>query len=597
LKSDGKYQGAFYTTTTTTTTTITTSRCFSGGVLSLDQNSEKVEVHNEKSLNASQSERIDLRALASTFFEAKTADDVEKLLKDYPGFSDLLLPCYNTLIRGLGSSRRLDAAFAVVEWLKKNKTLNEIIYNSLLSAVKISKEYGKVGDVIEDMKSQGFQPNIITYNTLMAIYIDQRQPKEVFNIIPQIEVAGLSPTPATYSTILSACKQMGDANGALEFFIKFREKYQKGELQRDCHEEDWKMEFVRVKDLTVRICASSMRKWLEMEENNTGKVLRFVSCMDEAGVEIDQHFFKQMFCACKNKHYTVVRELYKRLRESDMGGDLDVRVYNHIICLMGKAKKWQAALKVYEEMLERGPKPNYLSFVLFLSNFTSLLAATKRRALWRWFLELLDRMHERGLSPTTKKWNAVLSLCSKTGESVASVEIFQRMVRKGVTPTVHTYSMLLNALQKGSLYDEVARVWDHMEKVGVEPNVQAYTILASMYAKKGDHGMVNSVLQQMVQARIEPTVVTFNAIISGCAKSRMAAAAFKWFDKMKGMNVKPNAASYEMVIEALAQGDKPRLAYEIYLQAYHEGLVLNKRIYNVVFKAGQVGGFSVDLHD
>jgi pentatricopeptide repeat protein len=562
----------------------------------LEQSSEEVGVDNEKSLNASQNERVDVRALASSLFDAKTADDVEELLQDYPGFSGFPLQGYNSLIRGLGVSRRLDAAFAVVEWLKKNKTLNELIYNSLLSAVKISKEYGKVGDVIEDMKSQGFEPNIITYNTLMAIHIDQRQPKEVFNIIPQIEAAGLSPTLATYSTILSAYKQMDDANGALEFFIKFREEYQKGELQRDCCKEDRDREFVKVKDFMVRICASLMRKWLEMEENKTSKVLRFVSCMEEAGVELDQHFFERMFWACKNKHYTVVQELYKRLRESGLGGDLSVTVYNRIISIMHKARKWQAALEVYEEMLERGPKPNDLSFELFVLNFTSLLTVTKQRILWRWVLGLLDKMHERGMA-STKQWNAILRACSKAGEFDASVEIFQRMVQKGETPTVHTYGVLLSALQKGSLYEEAARVWDHMEKVGVKPNVHAYTILASMHAQKGDHGMVDSVLQQMAEAKIERTVITFNAIISVCAKGRMAAAAFKWFEKMKEMNVKPNAVSYEMLIEALAQDDKPRLAYEIYLQAYREGLVLNKRIYNVVFNAGQIGGFSVDLHD
>ncbi|KAJ4748988.1 Pentatricopeptide repeat-containing protein [Rhynchospora pubera] len=547
--------------------------------------SEKADVNYEKSSNS----------LTSTLRDAKTAEDVAELLKDY---SDLPLPLFTSLILSLGRAKRLEAAFAIVEWLKQNKTLNVWIYNSLLTAVKLNKKYYKVGDVIEDMKSQGVELSIITYNILMLIYIGQRKPKEVFNLLSQIQDAGLSPSPATFGITLMAYKEMEDAHGALRHFIEFREKYQMGELQRDSSEEDWDNEFVKIENTMVRICLSVMRRWLVKEENNTTEVLKFLDSMDRAGVTMDKNFFERLVWACtREEHYMVVRELYKRLRESGPGDGLSVTVCNHIIWLMGKAKKWWAALEVYEEMLEKGPTPNNLSFQLVVSNFTVLLTAAKRRGLWRWAIQLLDKMHKRGLTPGTRQWNAVLLACSKAGETDASIKIFQQMVQKGEKPTVYSYGALLSALEKGALYDEALRVWDHMQKLSVEPNLHAYTILASIYAQKGDHDKIELVLEEMVAARIEPTVVTFNAIISGCAKRRMGAAAFEWFHRMKGRNVKPNEISYEMLIDALTHDGKPRLAYQMYVRAYNEGLMLNKKAYDAVVEAGRASGVIVDLDD
>lgn len=583
LKTDVKNKVSFYST-----------RCFNG-VLGLDQTCEKVEVGYEEIPNAVQNGRIDVRALTLTLHDAKTADDMAELLKDYPY---LPLQVYNCIIRRLGFAQRLDAAFAVVEWLKKNRTLNELIYNSLLSAVKISKRFYKGSEVIDDMRSQGFEPNIVTYNTLMSIYIEVGKTKEIFNLFSQIEASDLSPSLATYRVILSAYKEMEDAYGALELFIKLREKYQMGQmqLQRDSFEEDLERAFVKIENSMVRICLSVMRKWLLKEENNTAEVLRFLSCMDKADVKLDHYFLGRLVWVCTRKeHYMLVEELYERLREPGLEGDLSVSVCNRIIWFMGKAKKWWAALEVFEEMLERGPMPNNFSFELVVSNFIVLLMAAKQRGIYRWPLKLLDKMGERDLTPSNKQWNTMLIACSKVYETEAAVEIFKLMVQKGEKPSVLTYGLLLSSLEKGALYDEAVRVWDQMQKANVKPNVYAYTIMASMYARKGDHDMVDLVLQEMAAARIEPTVVTFNAIISGCAKGRMGAAAFEWFHKMEGRNVKPNEVSYEKVIVALARDGKPKLAHQMYEKACKEGFVLKQRAHDAVFKAGGVGGVSVHM--
>lgn len=534
-------------------------------------------------------ERVDVCALGSSLHGAKTADDVEELLKDYEG---LPLPVYSSIIKGFGYGKRLEAAFALVEWLKRKKQdsngvvgPNLFIYNSLLGAVKQAEQFEKTDGIVEEMMSEGIVPNIVTYNILMSINLERGRPDEALAILDDIEKDGLSPSHVTYSTALLAYREMENASGAIEFFVKLREEYDKGNIGKD-EECDWNTEFDKLEKFTLRICYLLMRQFLVKDDNPSTNVFRVLSDMDKVGLDLGRAECERLIWACTHEgHYSVAQELYQRIR--DMEGDISLSVCNHVIWLMGKAKKWWAALEIYEDLLDKGPKPNNLSYELIISHFNTLLTAARRKGIWKWGVRLINKMLEKGLRPGTREWNAVLVACSKASETSAAVQIFKRMIEHGEKPNILSYGALLSALEKGQRYDEALRVWEHMCKVGLKPNLHVYTILASIYIGKGQPEMVDSVLHAMSEAEILPTVVTFNAIITGCAKNEMSGAAFEWFNRMKVQNIKPNDITYDMLIEALARDGKPKLAYEMYLRARNEGLHPSSRAYDAVVEACQ----------
>ncbi|RLM98168.1 pentatricopeptide repeat-containing protein [Panicum miliaceum] len=541
---------------------------------------------------------VDVAAVAAVLREARTADDVELLvngiLEGGAGEGGLLpLQVYTTVIRGLGKENCLDAAFAVVEHLKRRGVrLNQFLYNCLLGAVKNCGEFGRIEGVLADMEAQGISPNIVTFNTLMSIYVQQGKTDDVFRVYAEIEGRGLVPTAATYSTLMSAYKKAGDAFAAIKYFVTLRERYKKGELVGN--HDNWEQEFVKFEKLTVRVCYMSMRRSLVSGQNPVGEVLKVLLAMDEAGARPERSDYERLVWACTGEeHYAIGKELYQRIRERD--GEISLSVCNHLIWLMGKSKKWWAALEIYEDLLEKGPKQNNLSYELIMSHFNILLNAAKRRGTWRWAVRLLNKMQEKGLKPGSKEWNAVLLACSRASETSAAVDIFKKMVEEGLKPDIVSYGALLSALEKGKLYDEALRVWEHMCKVGVKPNLYAYTILVSIYIGKGNHAMVDTVLHDMVSTQIEPTVVTFNAIISACVRNNMGGTAFEWFHRMKMRSIEPNEITYQMLIEALVQDGKPRLAYEMYKRACSQGLELPAKSYDTVMEACKAYGSLIDL--
>ncbi|CAN6355783.1 unnamed protein product [Urochloa humidicola] len=540
---------------------------------------------------------IDVAAVAAVLREARTADDVELLVNGFLGRGGegrlLPLQVYTSVIRGLGKDNCLDAAFAVVEHLKRRGVgLNQFVYNCLLGAVKNCGEFGRIKDVLADMEAQGISPNIVTFNTLMSIYVQQGKTDDVFRVYAEIEGRGLVPTAATYSTVMSAYKKSGDAFAAIKFFVTLRKRYKKGELVGN--HDDWEQEFVKFEKLTIRVSYMTMRRSLVGGQNPASEVLKVLLAMDEAGMRPERSDYERLVWACtREEHYTIGKELYQRIREID--GQISLSVCNHLIWLMGKSKKWWAALEIYEDLLDKGPKPNNLSYELIMSHFNILLNAAKKRGIWRWGIRLLNKMQEKGLKPGSKEWNAVLLACSRASETSAAVDIFKKMIEEGLKPDVVSYGALLSALEKGKLYDEALRVWEHMCKVGIEPNLYAYTILVSIYIGKGNHAMVDDVLHDMLTKQIEPTVVTFNAIISACVRNSMGGNAFEWFHRMKMQNIEPNEITYQMLIEALVQDRKPRLAYEMYMRACSQGHELPAKSYDTVMEACKAYGSLIDL--
>lgn len=554
--------------------------------------------NEEQKIGVGKNSRVDVQALGLSLQFARTADDVEELLED---MGELPLQVYSSVIRGLGKDQRLDAAIALYQWLRRKSDdgngairPNIFIYNGLLGAIKHAEKFDFVDSVLNDMTMEGIPSNIITYNTLMAIYIEHGREVEALGLFEELPKKGLIPTPASYSTALSAYRSLGDGFGAVKFFAEVKDKYKNGEMGKEADGE-WEHEFPKFESFTIRICLWVMRQWLLKNENSCGDVLRLLMEMDKAGLQTGHAEHERLVWTCTHeKHYAVAKELYSRIRERD--SDISLSVCNHVIWLMGKAKKWWAALEIYEDLLDRGPKPNNMSYELIVSHFNILLTAARRRGIWRWGVRLLNKMEEKGLKPGSKEWNAVLVACSKASETSAAVQIFKRMVEQGEKPTVISYGALLSALEKGKLYDEALQVWKHMVKVGLKPNLYAYTIMASIYTAQGKFNIVNSIIKEMETVGIEPTVVTFNAIISGCAKNSLGSAAYEWFQRMKGHNITPNEVTYEVLIEALASDGKPKLVYELYLRALNEGLNLSSKAYDSVVHCSQIYGASIDVN-
>ncbi|GAB2226068.1 hypothetical protein Drorol1_Dr00021854 [Drosera rotundifolia] len=535
---------------------------------------------------AASMERV-VRGLAKSLQFAKSVEDVERVLE---GKGRMSRQAHLGIIRLLGRGKKLDAAIALVEWLKKKSKENDgrdgpnvWIYNSLAAAVKDCGQFEKFEWLMYDMSKNGISPDIVTYNTLMAMYVEQGRSDDALSLFKDLHNKGLSPSPASYSTAMLAYRRLEDGIGAVKLYCTVKEKFLKGELE-GVGNEDWHTEFLLLEDFVGRICYQVIRQWLLRDYDMSTDILKLLTYMDAAGTPPSKNEYERLIWACsREQHYLVVKEFYQRLKKKNY--KLRLSVCNHAIWLMGKAKMWWVALEIYEDMLEKGLKPSPMSYELIKSYFKVMLNEARRSGKWRLAAELLNKMEEKGLKPGNSEWNAVLLACSRPSETAVAAQVFLTMVDRGLKPTTTTYGALLSALEKGKQYDRAFKVWEHMKNLGIKPNIHAYTVMATIYVALGKFHEVDLILQEMISTGVNPTVLTYNAIISCCVRNGLEDAAYEWFDKMRAQNISANEFTYEMLIKAHSKDTKPKLANEMFPRAHEESLSLAAKANDAVIQS------------
>lgn len=208
----------------------------------------------------------------------------------------------------------------------------------------------------------------------------------------------------------------------------------------------------------VQLCYRRIWGWLSSDASSVKELGSLLARMQAAEINLSEKMCKDLIRACGQREidYYPAKWLYFNMRAQ--GFYLNASLCNHIIRVLGKGKRWWAALEVYENMMSVGPPPDETTHRLLLSHFQILLNSASKRGIWKWALQLLNKMQEKGIEPDSFAWNAALIACGRAHEPASAIEVFQKMTAHGQKPGVLSYGALLSALEKGDLTDKAEQV-------------------------------------------------------------------------------------------------------------------------------------------
>lgn len=147
-------------------------------------------------------------------------------------FKDLLVSCgsvgsdsYLVVARCFGKQN----SHAMLNFIRELHEMElpriDIVLNRFIHAL------GKCGHpddallVFENMKSLGYQPDLVTYNTVLAILGRLGQVEEMLRVFSSINEVGLLPDIFTYNTVLNSLRKMGRLDLCL---VHFKEMIERG---------------------------------------------------------------------------------------------------------------------------------------------------------------------------------------------------------------------------------------------------------------------------------------------------------------------------------------------------------------------------------
>ena len=202
------------------------------------------------------------------------------------------------------------------------------------------------------------------------------------------------------------------------------------------------------------------------------------------------------------------------------------------------------AVQLLETM---GVPPNTVSF-------NAAISACSRAKQWERALSLLDQMPARGVRADVVTYSAAISALAVGEAWENALALLQRMESEGLHPNVITMNAAINACEKGQHWEGALELLERMEARGPPPNLVSYNAAISACAKGRQWQAALALLERLHSRGLQADEITCNAAISACAAAGEWRPALALLERMRGFGVAPNTITYNAVLAACKNG-------------------------------------------
>ncbi|KAL5102117.1 hypothetical protein RYX36_006444 [Vicia faba] len=423
---------------------------------------------------------------------------------------------YNTLIDMYGKAGRLkDAADVFADMMKSGVALDTCTFNTMIFIT------GSRGNLVEaelllvKMEEKAVSPNTRTYNILLSLYAGAGNVDAALSYYRRIREAGLFPDAVTYRALLgvicaenmvqaveSVIDDMEKSSVSVEHSLPAIVKMyiSEGDLDKA---NDLLQKFQMTREPSSVICAA------------------IIDAFGESGflAEAETMFYRP-------------RHMARQAR--------DILEFNVMIKAYGKAKLYDKAVFLFEEMKNQGicsTDATYNSLIQMLSGADLVDQAR----------DLIIEMQEMGFKPGCQTFSAVIGSYTRLGQLSDAVDVYEEMLKTSVKPNVVVYGSLINGFAEHGSLDEALHYFDLMKESGFSANLIVLSALLKSYGKAGDLEGVKSIYEQMQNMEGGLDIVACNSMITTFATLGVVSEARHTFENLKKAG-RANSVSYEIMM-------------------------------------------------
>lgn len=251
----------------------------------------------------------------------------------------------------------------------------------------------------------------------------------------------------------------------------------------------------------------------------------------------------------------------------------DVACWNSVISCYYHSGQCEKALELFEEMKGLGYEPDSVTVTTAIASCARLLDLERGKRIHNelskhgFMLDgfvsaalvdmygkcgCLERALEVfGIMPTKSlvAWNSIIAGYSLIGDSNSCIELLLRMIEEGVKPTSTTLSSLLMACSRSSNLQLGKFLHGYTIRNSVEADIFVSNSLIELYFKCGSVASAENIFKTMPRSN----VVAWNLMISGYVSSGSYFEALSIFDDMEEDGVRPDSFTYTTILTACSR--------------------------------------------
>ncbi|KAL6867593.1 hypothetical protein ACP4OV_015617 [Aristida adscensionis] len=222
-----------------------------------------------------------------------------------------------------------------------------------------------------------------------------------------------------------------------------------------------------------------------------------------------------------------------------------VILYNVVLKLLRKKRRWGDTEALWDEMLRDGVQPDN-------ATFSTVISCARACGLPRKAVEWFEKMPEFGCSPDMLTYSAVIDAYGRAGNAEAALSLYDRArAEKWQLDPVICATVIKVHATTGN-FDGALNVFEEMKAAGVKPNLVVYNTMLDAMGRAMRPWVVKTIHREMVDKQVQPSRATYCCLLQAYTRARYGQDAMAVYRLLKDEGMDIDVMQYNMLLSMCA---------------------------------------------
>ncbi|KAK9267125.1 hypothetical protein L1049_009544 [Liquidambar formosana] len=223
----------------------------------------------------------------------------------------------------------------------------------------------------------------------------------------------------------------------------------------------------------------------------------------------------------------------------------EVIPYNVTLKVFRKCRDFGGAENLFDEMLEKGVKPDNVTF-------STLITCARMCSLPNKAVELFEKMPKFGCDPDDVTYSAMIDAYGRAGNVDMALSLYDRARTEKWRIDPVTFSTLIRIYGITGNFDGCLNVYEEMKALGVKPNLVIYNTLLDAMGRAKRPWQAKSIYKEITKNGFSPNWATYAALLRAYGRARYADDALNVYKEMKEKGMELNVILYNTLLAMCA---------------------------------------------
>ncbi|KFK35814.1 hypothetical protein AALP_AA4G041000 [Arabis alpina] len=448
----------------------------------------------------------------------------------------------NILIGFFGNSEDLEMCLRLLKiWELK---MNSFTYKCLLQAYLRARDSSKAFDVYCEIRRGGYKLDVFAYNMLIDSLAKDDKIDQACRVFEEMKRGD----EYSYTIMIRTMGRIGKYEEAVSLFNE-----------------------MITRGLTLNVVGYNTLMQVLAKGKMVDKAIQVFSRMVETGIRPNEYTYSLVLNLLVAEGQLVkldgIVEISKRYMTQG--------IYSYLVRTLSKLGHVSEAHRLFCDMWNfpvKGERDSYMSMLESLCGAGKTVEA----------IEMLSKIHEKGVVTDTMMYNTVFSALGKLKQVSHSHDLFEKMKKDGPSPDIFTYNILISSYGRVGEVDEAIKIFEELENSDCKPDIVSYNSLINCLGKNGDVDEAHVRFKEMQEKDLNPDVVTYSTLIECFGKTERVEMAYRLFEEMLVKGCQPNIVTYNILLDCLEKSGRTAEAVDLYTKMKQQGLTPDSITYTVL---------------